>query len=211
MSVLGLFFNYCLNNTQLASIFPCFMSRYFAKVTALFYSDALGAKRKYMRWLFALFIAVTGWVGSASGSLLSSTHPSSGIVLPALDCPFVSSTSSSVNVFSSYLHLQKKAFYSQLRLIGMPTKKTAIKNRLGAAKLTGPVNPSFANNIWHSTHLAMSRTSRADDIYKQPRQSQPLLNYSNWIFYASTQQNRVGGWKESNTQYSGMLTYHRMA
>ncbi|MDA5543981.1 hypothetical protein PGS62_08485 [Yersinia rochesterensis] len=164
-----------------------------------------------MRWLFALFIAVTGWVGSASGSLLSSTHPSSGIVLPALDCPFVSSTSSSVNVFSSYLHLQKKAFYSQLRLIGMPTKKTAIKNRLGAAKLTGPVNPSFANNIWHSTHLAMSRTSRADDIYKQPRQSQPLLNYSNWIFYASTQQNRVGGWKESNTQYSGMLTYHRMA
>ncbi len=211
MSVLGLFFNYCLKNTQLASIFPCFISRYFAKVAALFYSDALGAKRKYMRWLFALFIAVAGWVGSASGSLLSSTHPSSGIVLPALDRPCVSGTSSSVNVFSSYLHLQKKALYSQWRPMGIPAKKTAIKNRLGATKLTGSVNLSFANNTWHGAHLAMSRSSRADEIYKQPRRSLPLLNYSNWIFYASTQQNRVGGWKESNTQYSGMLTYHIMA
>lgn len=213
MSVSGLFLNYCLKNTRLASIFPCFISRYFAKVAALFYSDALGAKRKYMRWLFALFIAVSGWVGSASGSLLSSTLPASGIASPALDCHYVSGTSPSVNVFSSYLRLQKKAFYSQWRLMGMPAKKTAIKNRLGATKFAGSANPSFANNIWHGTHLAMShfRSHRADEIYKQPRQSLPLLKYSNWIFYASTQQNRVGGWKESNIQYSGMLTYHLMA
>lgn len=164
-----------------------------------------------MRWLFALFIAVSGWVGSASGSLLSPTHPASGMASPALDCHFVSGASSSINVFSSDLRLQKKAFYSQLRLMGMPAKKTAIKNRLGTVKFTGPVNPSLANNIWHGTSLVMSHSRRADEIYKQPQQSQPLLNYSNWIFYASTQQNRVGGWKESNTQYSGMLTYHLMA
>ncbi len=211
MSVSGLFLNYCLKNTQLVPIFPCFIPRYFAKVAALFYSGALGAKRKYMRWLFALFIAVSGWVGSASGSLLSSTHPASGIASPAVDCHYVSSSSPSVNVFSSYLRLQKKALYSQLRLMGMPAKKTAIKNRLGALKFAGSASPSFANNIWHDTHLAMSRHYRADEIYKQPRQSLPLLKYSNWIFYASTQQNRVGGWKESNTQYSGMLTYHLMA
>ncbi|EKN5940002.1 hypothetical protein DVP82_03200 [Yersinia enterocolitica] len=171
----------------------------------------MGAKRKYMRWLFALFIAVSGWAGSASGNLLSPTHPTSGIALPALDCHYVSSTLSSVNISSSDLRLQKKALYSQLRLMGMPAKKTAIKNRLGTLKFAGPVNPSLANNIWHGTYLAMSRSHRADEIYKQPRQSQPLLNYSNWIFHASTQQNRVGGWKESNTQYSGMLTYHIMA
>lgn len=145
MSVLGLFFNYCLKNTQLASIFPCFISRYFAKVAALFYSDALGAKRKYMRWLFALFIAVAGWVGSASGSLLSSTHPSSGIVLPALDRPCVSGTSSSVNVFSSYLHLQKKALYSQWRLMGIPAKKTAIKT--GWVQLNLPAQLIFHSPI----------------------------------------------------------------
>lgn len=164
-----------------------------------------------MRWLFALFIAVSGWAASASGNLLSPTHPTPGIALPALDCNYVSSTSSSINIASSDLRLQKKAFYSQLRLMGMPAKKTAIKNRLGTLKFIGPVNPSLANNIWHGTYLAMYRSHRADEIYKQPWQSQPLLNYSNWIFHASTQQNRVGGWKESNTQYSGMLTYHIMA
>ncbi|MFJ1227878.1 hypothetical protein [Yersinia proxima] len=164
-----------------------------------------------MRWLFALFIAVSGWVGSASGNMLSSAYPPSGIALPAPDCHYVSGASSSVNVFSSYLRLQKKNLYSQLRLMGVPTKKTAIKNRLGITKFAGSTNLSFANNTWHSTYLSISRSHRADEIYKQPRQSQPLLNYSNWIFYASTQQNRVGGWKESNTQYSGMLTYHIMA
>lgn len=210
MSALGLFLNYRLKNTQLAAIFPCFISRYFAKVAALFYLYAWGAKRKYMRWLFALFIAVSCWVGSVSGSPLSPTH--SPVLLSALDCHYSSHTSSSVNGFSSYLHLQKKSLYSQLRLMGVPVKKTAIKNRLGATNFSGSANPSLANNNWlGNPHLAMSRSSRADEIYKQPRQSLPLLKYSNWIFHVSAQQNRVGGWKESNTQYSGMLTYHRLA
>lgn len=164
-----------------------------------------------MRWLFALFIAMSGWAGSASGNLLSPTHPASGIALAALDYHYVSGTSSSVNVFSPDLRLQKKAFYSQLRLMGIPAQKNTIKNRLGTLKFASPVNPSLTNSIWQGTYLAMSYRHRADEIYKQPRQSLPLLNYSNWIFYASAQQNRVGGWKESNTQYSGMLTYHMMA
>ncbi|EEQ14409.1 hypothetical protein yfred0001_30660 [Yersinia frederiksenii ATCC 33641] len=181
-------------------------------MAALFYSGDWGAKRKYMRWLFALFIAVSCWVGSVSGSLLSPMHSPSPVTLFALDCHYSSHTSSSVNGFSSYLYLQKKSLYSQLRLMGVPVKKTAIKNRLGATNFSGSVNPSLANNNWLSNpYLAMSRSSRADEIYKQPRQSLPLLKYSNWIFHVSTQQNRVGGWKESNTQYSGMLTYHNLA
>ncbi|MGP2412160.1 hypothetical protein V2A84_21680 [Yersinia sp. 2553 StPb PI] len=167
-----------------------------------------------MRWLFALFIAVSGWAGSVSGNLLSPTHSTpSGMALSALSSVYhdhhdVSDTPSSVSAFPPYLHLQNKVISSQLRLMGLPVKKTAIKNRLGATKFTGSANPSLANNSWSGAYLPMSRNSRADEIYKQPRQSLPLLNYSNWMFHVSTQQNRVGGWKESNIQYSGMLTYH---
>ncbi|EEQ02589.1 hypothetical protein yrohd0001_14890 [Yersinia rohdei ATCC 43380] len=179
-------------------------------MAALFYLDALGAKRKYMRWLFALFIAVSCWVGSASGSLLSPTYPPSSFALSALNCHAVKSTFSSLNGLSSYLYLQKKSLYSQFRLLGVPAKKIAIKNRLGAIKFTGSTHPLFANNTWPAPHLAILRSSRADEIYKPTRQSQPLLKYSNWIFHVSPQQNRVGGWKESNIQYSGMLTYHHL-
>lgn len=213
-SWLGLFLNHWLINTQLASIFPCFISRYFAKVAALFDSGALGAKRKYMRWLFALFIAVSGWTGSVSGGMLSHTNSSpSGMALSALSAAYsdtllVSATPSSVCALSSSLSLKNSAIHPQLRLMGVPAKKTAIKNRLGAAKFTGSANPSLVNNSWVGTNLVMLHGSRADEIYKQPRQSLPLVNYSNWIFHASTQRNRVGGWKESNIQYSGMLTYH---
>lgn len=167
-----------------------------------------------MRWLFALFIAVSGWAGSVSGNLLSPTYSApSGMALSALSAvyhssPYIRDTSSSVRALSPYPHLQSKVISSQLRLMGLPVKKTAIKNRLGASKFTGSANPSLVNNTWSGAYLAISRSSRADEIYKQPRQSLPLLNYSNWMFHTSAQQNRVGGWKESNIQYSGMLTYH---
>ncbi len=161
-----------------------------------------------MRWLFALFIAVSCWTSSVTGSLLSPTHPPSRVTLSTLDCHYASNAASSVSALSPYLHLEKKSLYSQLRLMGVPVKKIAIKNRLGTTKFTGSANPSLANNAWHGTYLAISRSSRADEIYKQPRQSLPLVKYSDWIFHVSAQQNRVGGWKESNIQYSGMLTYH---
>ncbi|WP_049614845.1 hypothetical protein [Yersinia pekkanenii] len=166
-----------------------------------------------MRWLFALFIAVSGWTGSVSGNLLSPTYsPSSAMALSVLSAIYpdnhpVSDTPSTVSVFSSYLRLQNKIMHSQYRQIGVPVKKTAIKNRLSVAKFAGSTTPTFANNTGPGAYLTILRSNRADDIYKQPRQSLPLLNYANWMFHTSTQQNRVGGWKESNIQYSGMLTY----
>lgn len=202
-------------------IFPCFISRYFAKVAALFYSVALGAKRKYMRWLFALFIVVSCWTNAASGNTLLPFHPTPpGVALFALNTVhpdnyyvsqghyYVSRDHSISRGFSANLRLQSQAGHAQWRLVGVPAKKNAIKNRLKAAPFTGSVNPLLLNNNWPAAYFAISRNSRADEIYKQPRQSLSLVNYSNWIFHASTQQNRVGGWKESNTQYSGMLTYH---
>ncbi|CNI01747.1 putative lipoprotein [Yersinia aldovae] len=169
-----------------------------------------------MRWLFALLIAVSCWANAVSGELLLPVHPlSTGMSLSALsqsspDCDSSSHSTLSFSSFPPYLNLQNQAAHPQLRLLGVPVKKTAIKNRLGATKFTGLVNPSSANSTWPwpAAYHGMFHTHRADEIYKQPRQSQPLLNYSNWIFHASTQQNRVGGWKESNIQYSGMLTYH---
>lgn len=167
-----------------------------------------------MRWLFALFIAMSGWAGSVSGGMPLHTNSSpSGMALSAQsavysDTSLVSATPPSASAFSSFLSLQNSVIHSQLRLVGVPAKKTAIKNRLGAAKFTGSANPSLANNSWVSANLVTLRSSRADEIYKQPRQSLPLVNYSNWIFHVSTQRNRVGGWKESNIQYSWMLTYH---
>ena len=167
-----------------------------------------------MRWLFALLVAVSSWAGSVSGSMLSHTNSSSsGMALSALstaypDAPLICVTPSVVGQLSSTLSLQNSLIYPQLRLVGMPAKKTAIKNRFGAAKFTGSASPSLANSSWVGANLAIIRTNSANEIYKQPRQSLPLVNYSNWIFHASTQRNRVGGWKESNTQYSGMLTYH---
>ncbi|MFA9208612.1 MAG: hypothetical protein ACEQSN_10285, partial [Yersinia sp. (in: enterobacteria)] len=122
--------------------------------------------------------------------------------------PLICVPPSAAGQLSSTLSLKNNLIYPQLRLVGMPAKKTAIKNRLGASKFTGSANPSLVNNTWSGAYLAISRSSRADEIYKQPRQSLPLLNYSNWMFHTSAQQNRVGGWKESNIQYSGMLTYH---
>ncbi|MDA5535533.1 hypothetical protein HB976_11550 [Yersinia mollaretii] len=167
-----------------------------------------------MRWLFALFIAVSGWAGSVSGGMPLHTNSSpSGMALSALSAAYsddslVSATPLCVSALPSSLSLQNSVIHPQLRLVEVPAKKTAIKNRLGAAKFTGSTNPSLANNSWAGAKLAMIRGSRADEIYKQARQSLPLVNYSNWIFHVSTQRNRVGGWKESNIQYSGMLTYH---
>lgn len=169
-----------------------------------------------MRWLFALLVAISSWAGSVSGSMLSHTNSSSsGVALSTLsttypdpDAPLICVTPSAVGHLSSTLSLQNSLIYPQLRLVGMPAKKTAIKNRFGAAKFTGSASPSLANSSWVGANLAILRTNSANEIYKQPRQSLPLVNYSSWIFHASTQRNRVGGWKESNTQYSGMLTYH---
>jgi hypothetical protein len=195
MSVSHLPLNYCLINIQLASIFHCFTSLYFAKVAALFYSGALGAKRKYMRWLFALFIAMSGWAGLASGNLLSLTHfTPSGMTLSALSAVYPGShyysslhracdIPSSVNTFSPHLRLQSNVIYPQLRLMSVPVKKTTIKNRPGTAKFTGSANPSLASNRWSGAYLPMFRSSQTDEIYKQPRQSLPLLNHSNWILF----------------------------
>jgi hypothetical protein len=60
-----------------------------------------------------------------------------------------------------------------------------------------------AHNIgWLFAYNGMLHTGRADEIDKQQ-----LVNYSNWIFHALTQQDCVGGRKEGNIQCGGMLTY----
>ena len=46
---------------------------------------------------------------------------------------------------------------------------------------------------------------------KLPRQNSPALNrlaQVNWTLHTPQQQNRLGGWKESNMLYRGTLTYH---
>ncbi|CFQ72000.1 hypothetical protein [Yersinia similis] len=167
-----------------------------------------------MRCLFALFITVSCWANMVSGNMLLPPHSTpSGVALSALSAAYSDSNCASHSLSSSHalsakLRLQNKAVHPQLRLVGVPVKKTAIKNRLSPAQFTGSANLSLLNNTWPAAYFAISRSRRADEIYKQPRQSLSLVNYSNWIFHAATQQNRVGGWKESNTQYSGMLTYH---
>ncbi|CNC58330.1 MULTISPECIES: hypothetical protein [Yersinia pseudotuberculosis complex] len=167
-----------------------------------------------MRWLFALFMTVSCWASLVSGNMLLPPHSTPpGAALSALSAVYSDShcasySLSSFHALSGKLRLQNKDVYPQLRLVGVPVKKTANKNRLSAAQFTGSANLSLLNNTWPAAYFAISRSYRADDIYKQPQQSLSLVNYSNWIFHAATQQNRVGGWKESNTQYSGMLTYH---
>lgn len=164
-----------------------------------------------MRWLFALFITVSCWASLVSGNMLLPPHSTpSGAALSALSTVYsdnhcASYSLSSFHALSAKLRLQNQDVSPQLRLVGVSVKKTAIKNRLSAAQFTGSANLSLLNNTWPAAYFAISRSHRADDIYKQPRQSLSLVNYSNWIFHAATQQNRVGVGKRAILNTAGCL------
>ncbi|MDN0086324.1 hypothetical protein QVN42_02770 [Yersinia nurmii] len=163
-----------------------------------------------MRWLFILLIAVSCWTGSvASKPLLAghsdSTQDVSYRALQRTAIQYINVEFITQNVFR---HGAPQP--DQLRL-GKRIKNFSIKNRLGTSKFTGTGNTLWVNLSWHPSWFLTSRNAQAKEIYKQSRQPSPLRQSGRWMLHSAAQQNRVGGWKESNILYSGALTYHDAA
>lgn len=65
------------------------------------------------------------------------------------------------------------------------------------------VNPPQPDSLPHALHVPYSPSVKPAFL-----RSPPLANILNRVRLFPPQQNRLGGWKESNIQYRGKLTYH---
>lgn len=147
-----------------------------------------------MRWLFAMLIALFCWTGSVSGQKLcaapSKATPTSLSSLPSLSDPLLSPYD---QVYRSPADLQRK--------------------KPGKLPLLLPRLHSFSGSLSTCAQLPPVYTLAAELGHrtKLPRQNSPALNrlaQVNWTLHTPQQQNRLGGWKESNMLYRGTLTYH---
>ncbi|AKA38324.1 hypothetical protein NE897_12290 [Yersinia ruckeri] len=154
-----------------------------------------------MRWMFTLLIALCCWTGSvASKSLFA------GNANTIQGCSYRAPQSSDIPI-APQLSKNDVPPADGLRL-GPRVKDFSIKNRLGTAKFTGTGNTLWTRLSGHRWLFLASRTVQANEIYKQSRQPSALSNNVHWILSSAAQQSRLGGWKESNILYSGMLIYH---
>lgn len=147
-----------------------------------------------MRWLFAMLIAVFCWTGSVSGQQLCvvppKPTPSALSSLPLLAEP----------TLSPYDHVYR-------------APAEARRKAPGKLPLLLPRAHSFPGSLLASSLTAPVYTLAAEPGYRIrfPRQDTPALNrlaQVDWMLDASRQQSRQAGWKESNMQYRGTLTYH---
>ena len=147
-----------------------------------------------MRWLFAMLIAVFCWTGSVSGQQLCMASPkptpSALSSLPLLAEP----------ALSPYDHVYR-------------APAEARRKAPGKLPLLLPRAHSFPGSLLASSLPVPVYTLAAEPGYRIrfPRQDTPAPNrlaQVDWTLDASRQQSRQAGWKESNMQYRGTLTYH---
>ncbi|WP_329907710.1 hypothetical protein [Serratia quinivorans] len=147
-----------------------------------------------MRWLFAMLIALFCWTGSVSGQKLCAA-PSKAIPTALNGQPSLAESVFSPDdpVYRSPAELRRKAPGK------MPLLLPRVHSYPGSLPAPAQLLPvySLATELGHSTCL--------------PRQKSPAPNrlaQMNWTLHTPQQQNRLGGWKESNMLYRGTLTYH---
>jgi len=147
-----------------------------------------------MRWLFAMLIALFCWTGSVSGQKLcaapSKATPTALSGLPSLDNPALSPYD---QVYRSPAELRRKAPGK------LPLLLPRVHSYPGSLPASTPLQPVYA--------LAAELGHNA----RFPRQHLSVPNrlvQANWMLHTPQQQNRLGGWKESNMLYRGTLTYH---
>lgn len=148
-----------------------------------------------MRLLFAMLIAVFCWAGSASGKTLCTTQTKQapaalGILLAA-----------------------NEAGLSPFDPAYRPPQTDLRRKAPGKLPLLLPRVHSYPSSLSASGFRtpAYCLTAELGLCGAAPRQIAPApsrLALADWTLHIGNQNNRLGGWKESNTLYRGMLTYH---
>lgn len=146
-----------------------------------------------MRWLFAMLIAVFCWTGSVSGQQLC-------VALPK----------PTPSALSSLPLLAEPALSPMIMCIGHRPKRTAKPRQVAAAAAQSALFPRFAARVLpDGTGLYPGRRAGLPNSFPPPGHPGPnRLAQVDWMLDASRQQSRQAGWKESNMQYRGTLTYH---
>ncbi|VVA48535.1 hypothetical protein SERVES_02271 [Serratia ficaria] len=147
-----------------------------------------------MRWLFAMLIALCCWTGSVSGQKLCLASPK----------PTPSALSSLPSLADPVLSPYDQVYRSPAE---------AGRKVPGKLPLLLPRAHSFPGSLLASAQLVPAYTLAAElgHRIRTPRQDAPApnrLSQVDWRLHSSPQQSRQGGWKESNMQYRGTLTYH---
>lgn len=147
-----------------------------------------------MRWLFAMLIAVFCWTGSVSGPQLC-----------------VASPKPTPSALSSQPLLAEPALSPYDQVYRAPAE--ARRKAPGKLPLLLPRAHSFSGSLLASSLTVPVYTLAAEPGYRIrfPRQDTPAPNrlaQVDGMLDASRQQSRQAGWKESNMQYRGTLTYH---
>lgn len=133
------------------------------------------------------------WTGSVSGQQLC-----------------VASPKPTPSALSSLPLLAEPALSPMIMCIGHRPKRAAKPRQVAAAAAQSALFPRFAARILLPAPVY---TLAAEPGYRIrfPRQDTPAPNrlaQVDWMLDASRQQSRQAGWKESNMQYRGTLTYH---
>ena len=145
-----------------------------------------------MRWLFAMLIAVFCWTGSVSGQQLC-------VALPANSQRAEQPAAAGGAGAFPYDHVYR-------------APAEARRKAPGKLPLLLPRAHSFPGSLLASSLTAPVYTRRRAGLPNSfPRRDTPAPNRLacvDWMLDASSKQSRQAGWKESNMQYRGTLTYH---
>lgn len=142
-----------------------------------------------MHWLLAISIAFFCWATAAYGTNVHGRHAGSAEVslTQAEYSPGTEQTSLRHSLLS------EKATTPRL---SVPPRIHALPSSLTARAFTAPA------------YVMALEIGTAANLYRQIVILPPRLKQLNWMLRSPAQQSRLGGWKESNILYSGMLIYH---
>ena len=149
-----------------------------------------------MRWLWAISIAFLCWTAAVSSTSVPSRH---AIVVANLS----HTTDGHMQTESLTSVVQQHTTVSELlRKATIP--RLSVLPRVHAF----PGSPIARTYTAAPAYVIALEIGAAHNLYRQPVIPPQLMRQINWTLGASQQQSRLGGWKESNILYSGMLTYH---
>lgn len=150
-----------------------------------------------MHGLFAMLIVLFCWADSATGQTYYVTK-NIGIVAQVS----AQTADDSLGISASAHHVELDRPSSDLRRKPL-SQRPLLLLRIHA----------YANSLLASSWLVPAYTLTTEpngDMRRQWRPEPPIaqrLQQINWLLHSPAQQNRVGGWKESNMLYRGSLTY----
>lgn len=144
-----------------------------------------------MRWLFTMLIALFYCASSADGQKISAVKTRT-VAVVLIDQAF---KDEKIVSSKTYINLPTNEFRRK------PPKTLLLLSSYRSFLLsTFQLLPSYTLALDFG-YRYLSQQQLNVPTYEQPQQV-------NWMLHSSQQQNRLGGWKESNILYRGSLTYH---